>query len=54
MRQYISYSWTSRNACGPVRKEVLYNILIQFGVPMKLVRLFKMCLNGMFSKSLYR
>jgi hypothetical protein len=28
-----------------VRREVLYNILIQFGVPMKLVRLIKMCLN---------
>jgi hypothetical protein len=28
-----------------VRREVLYNILIEFGVPMKLVRLIKMCLN---------
>jgi len=27
-----------------VRREVLYNILIQFGIPMKLVRLIKMCL----------
>jgi hypothetical protein len=27
-----------------VRREVLYNILIDFGVPMKLVRLIKMCL----------
>jgi hypothetical protein len=27
------------------RREVLYNILIEFGVPMKLVRLIKMCLN---------
>ncbi|PNF28089.1 hypothetical protein B7P43_G12263 [Cryptotermes secundus] len=27
-----------------VRREVLYNILIEFGVPMKLVRLIKMCL----------
>jgi len=24
-------------------REVLYNILIQFGIPMKLVRLIKMC-----------
>jgi hypothetical protein len=28
-----------------VRREVLYNILIEFGIPMKLVRLIKMCLN---------
>jgi hypothetical protein len=27
-----------------VRREVLYYILIEFGVPMKLVRLIKMCL----------
>jgi hypothetical protein len=33
-----------------VRREVLYNILIKFGVPMKLVRLIKMCLNGTYSK----
>jgi hypothetical protein len=26
-----------------VRKGVLYNILIEFGVPMKLVRLIKIC-----------
>jgi hypothetical protein len=32
-----------------VRREVLYNILIQFGVPMKLVRLIKMCLNETYS-----
>jgi hypothetical protein len=29
---------------------VLYNILIDFGVPTKLVRLIKMCLNEMYSK----
>jgi hypothetical protein len=28
-----------------VRREVLHNILVEFGVPMKLVRLIKMCLN---------
>jgi hypothetical protein len=33
-----------------VRREVLYNILIEFGVPMKLVRLIRMCLNGTYSK----
>jgi hypothetical protein len=34
-----------KKACYSVRREVLYNILIEFGVPMKLVRLIKMCLN---------
>jgi hypothetical protein len=35
-----------------VRREVLYNILIEFGVFMKLVRLvIKMCLNETYSKS---
>jgi hypothetical protein len=34
-----------KKAYDSVRKEVLYNILIEFGVPMKLVRLIKMCLN---------
>jgi hypothetical protein len=29
----------------------LYSIPIQFGVPMKLVRLIKMCLNETYSKS---
>jgi hypothetical protein len=28
----------------------LYIILIEFGVPMKLVRLIKMCLNETYSK----
>jgi hypothetical protein len=28
----------------------VYNILIGFGIPMKLVRLIKMCLNEMFSR----
>jgi hypothetical protein len=28
----------------------LYNILIGFGVPMKLVRLSKVCLNKIYSK----
>jgi hypothetical protein len=28
----------------------LYSIFIEFGVPMKLLRLIKMCLNKMYSK----
>jgi hypothetical protein len=34
-----------KKAYDSVRREVLYNILIQSGVPMELVGLIKMCLN---------
>jgi len=27
-----------------VRREVLHNVVIEFGIPMKMVRLIKMCL----------
>jgi len=33
-----------KKAYNSVRREVLYNILTQFGIPMKLLRLIKMCL----------
>jgi hypothetical protein len=39
-----------KKACASVRREVLYNILIEFWVPMKLVRLIKMCLNETYSE----
>jgi hypothetical protein len=42
MRQCISCSKTSR--------KVLYNILIEFRIPMKLVRLIKMCLNETYNR----
>jgi hypothetical protein len=39
-----------KKAYDSVRREVLYHILIEFGVPMKLVRLIKMYLNETYSK----
>jgi hypothetical protein len=40
-----------KKAYDSVRREVLYNNLIEFGVPMKLVGLIKMCLNETYSKA---
>jgi hypothetical protein len=39
-------------AYDSVRMEVLYNIFIQFGVPMETVRLIKICLNKAIVKTL--
>jgi sorting nexin-29 len=39
-----------KKAYDSVRREVLYNILIEFGIPMRLVRLIKMCLSEMYSR----
>jgi hypothetical protein len=37
-------------AYDSVRREVLYNILIQFGIPRKVVGLIKMCFNETYSR----
>jgi hypothetical protein len=37
------------NSYYSVRREVLCNFLIEFGIPLKLVRLIKMCLNETYS-----
>jgi hypothetical protein len=39
-----------KKAYDSVRREVLYYSLIEFGIPRKLVRLIKMCLNETYSR----
>ena len=41
-----------KKAYDSFRREVLYKILIEFGIPMKLVRLREMCLNRNYKRSL--
>jgi len=35
----------SEKACDSMRREVFYSILIEFGIPLKIIRLIKMCSN---------
>jgi hypothetical protein len=51
---YIFYCYTTNNdfekAYDSVRRELLYNILTEFSILHKLVRLTEMCLNDTYSK----
>ena len=46
MKLFIDF----KKAYVSVRREVLYNILIEFGIPKKLVRVIKMCLTETYSR----
>jgi hypothetical protein len=50
MGQYINQLNDSKKAYESVIREVLYNILNEFCISTKLVRLIKMCLNETCSK----
>jgi hypothetical protein len=39
-----------KKAYDLVRREVWYNILIEFGIPLTLVRLIKKCVNETYSR----
>jgi hypothetical protein len=39
-----------KKAYDSLRREVLYSILIEFGIPRKLIGLIKMCLNETYSR----
>jgi hypothetical protein len=49
MKQCIS-SIDFKKAYDSVKREILYNIIIDFGIPKKLVRLIKMCLTETCSR----
>jgi hypothetical protein len=39
-----------RKACDSVRREVMYNILIEFGIPTELVRIIKMGIKDTYNR----
>ena len=39
-----------KKALDSVRREVLYNILMEFGIPKKLIRIIKMCLTETYRR----
>jgi hypothetical protein len=41
-----------KKAYDSIKREVLYNNLLEFHIPKKLVRLIKMCLNEPMTKSI--
>jgi hypothetical protein len=38
-----------KKVCGSVRRDVIYSVFTDFGIPRKLYRLIKMCFNETYS-----
>jgi len=49
-RSCASAAYRIKKACDSIRREVVYNIMIELGIPTKLVRLTKLCLNETCSR----
>jgi len=45
MRRYVNILYTSIESIFPVRREVLYNIASEFGMPIKTAALIESCSN---------
>jgi hypothetical protein len=39
-----------KKACDSIRRDIFYNILSEFAIPTKLIRLIKICLNETYSR----
>jgi hypothetical protein len=39
-----------KKAHDSIKRDVIYNILVEFGIPKKIVKLIKMCLNETYRK----
>jgi hypothetical protein len=49
-RSSASSLYRLQKVFNSVRREVFFNIRVEFGIPMKMVRLIKMCLNETYSR----
>jgi hypothetical protein len=50
MKQVLQLSIDFKKAYDAGKREVLYNILVEFVIPIKLLRLTRMCLNEIYNR----
>jgi len=46
----LSAIYNCKKVCDSVRSKILCSVIIEFGIPMKLVRLMNICLNVTYGK----